>query len=227
MSKIFNYLVRESSSTWRKSFLELFERDPSARLLDLGCGDGTFTIEVAQRIGTKYACGVDYNMERVDKARARGINALVADLNKPLPLESESLDVICVSDVIDFVPSIDTCIREAYRVLSREGYMVISARNLAAMHCIFLLLIGRQPPVADVSNEIGAGALWIWKKAGSRHIYRAFTLSAFKELIEYHKFKVQKTLGVGFYPFPVKLANVFATIDKRHASYLCLKARKT
>ncbi len=227
MPDIISHLFYQTHSVeYRKVFLKLLERNPNAKLLDLGCSDGEFTIKVAQHIGTKNVCGIDVNMEKVEKARSRGINAFIADLNKPLPFQSESFDVICASDAIEHVYYTDMCIREAYRVLTRGGYTIISTSNLAAIHCIFFLLIGKQPPAADVSDEIAAGTLGRWKKQGSASHYRIFTLQALKELVEHHGFKVEKSVGIGFYPFPIKLANVLSAIDKRHASYICLKARK-
>lgn len=217
------------SVEYRKAFLKLLERNPDAKVLDVGCNNGNFTAQLADTIGTKNAYGIDRDIGMISKAKANGINGVVADLNKPLPFKSENFNVICACDIIEHVYNTDLLLREAYRVLSRGGYMIISTSNLAASHCIFFLLLGKQPPAVEVSDEIKAGVPDQWgglaslKTAGH---YRIFTLQALKEMMEYHKFKVEEDVGVGYYPFPIKMAKVLSAIDKKHAAYICIKARK-
>jgi len=230
MSKIIDWLSYQTHSLeYRKVFLSLLEKDTNAKLLDLGCGNGEITVRLEEAIGTKSAHGIDIRVAQVEEANAKGVNAIVADLNKPLPFQSESFDVICSSDIIEHVYNTDLFLREAHRILSRSGYIVVSTSNLAASHCIYYLIRGWQPPAVEVSDEIKIVAPGQLGKSVGLNVaghYRIFTLRALKEMMEYHEFKVEKDVGVGYYPFPIKMARVLSAIDKKHAAYICVKARK-
>ncbi|MDQ1312399.1 MAG: hypothetical protein QG605_938, partial [Euryarchaeota archaeon] len=47
-----------------------------------------------------------------------------------------------------------------------------------------------------------------------------------RELFRYHGFDVEQLIGVGYYPFPGRLASVLSRLDKTHSVYLTMKARK-
>jgi methionine biosynthesis protein MetW len=218
---------------YRSDVLSLFERNPEARLLDIGCGDGEFTLKVAERIGTKQVFGLDVIAESVDQAKARGIECYHADLDSDrLPLEDESFDVVCANQTIEHLSDTDHFLKEAHRVLRPNGYAVVSTPNLAAWHCIAFLAIGWQPYHADVSDEFfWAGRLHSKREesmgAAMRHHRRAFTLRALTELVEYHGYTVCGSRGSGFPPFPAPIARLASSIDKRHAYVITVKARKS
>ena len=56
-----------SESINRENFLSLLEKDSSAKLLDLGCDNGEFTIESSKIIGTKMVYGPDLVKENFAK----------------------------------------------------------------------------------------------------------------------------------------------------------------
>ena len=227
-----DYLTNLSNQTifveTRKIVFELCERNPDGRLLDCGCGDGEITMEVAQRIGAKEIWGIDIVEANAVKAKERGIKVARADLNKPFPLESESFDVAHAANIIEHLYDTDMFLKEVHRVLKLGGYFIVSTCNLAAFHNIFFLLLARQPPPADVSNEFQVG---VWNApirrnpSGPCHC-RMFTLRALEGLLECHGFKIEKSIGAGFYPLPINLAKVLCRLDKRHSAYVIVKTRK-
>jgi SAM-dependent methyltransferase len=56
--------------------LQLLEAQDNEAILDLGCGDGALTQEIAGRV-----TGIDQSQAMVDAARARGVKALLADMH--------------------------------------------------------------------------------------------------------------------------------------------------
>ncbi|MCK5258717.1 MAG: class I SAM-dependent methyltransferase, partial [Thermoplasmatales archaeon] len=88
--KLWNY----SESINRENFLSLLEKDSSAKLLDLGCDDGEFTIEASKLIGTKIVHGLDVVEEKLCKAQQSGIKIIESDLNRKLPIKNNFFDVI-------------------------------------------------------------------------------------------------------------------------------------
>jgi len=66
------YVKRLYNSYWqnavRKGFLSLLESNSKASLLDLGCHDGKFTLQMAQIIGTKDIHGIELSESLVQEA---------------------------------------------------------------------------------------------------------------------------------------------------------------
>lgn len=232
ISKIYNYLSRQAEQgelECRRVMLSLLEEEPDAKLLDLGCGDGEFTLKVAERIRTSKIYGIEIAEESLNKAKAKGIEVYWGDLDERLPFESESFDVVLASHIIEHVCNTDGLIKEIYRVLKGGGYLIAATPNLAAILHIVFLLFGKQPTIAEVSDEALVGT---WsprgqcvKRIGPAH-RRLFTLGALKELLEYYSFKVEKSVSSGFLPLPTPPAKVMCFIDKRHATNITIKARK-
>ena len=212
--------------------LSLLEQDNACRFLDLGCGNGKFTRELGERIGTKNFYGLELVAESAQQAEQRGVEVYVADLNEPLPLDSASFDVVHAKEILEHLYHTDLFLKEIYRVLVRGGYAIVCVPNLAAWHNIFSLILGYQPFPATVSDEIilgnPLGVRYKVSRAGIKsplHL-RIPTYRGLKELFQYHGFKVEKIVGSGYYPFWGIVARVASRLDPRHSAYLTVKARK-
>ena len=233
-SKIFTSLCYQANFVeTRRIILELCEPNTEAKLLDCGCGDGEATMEIAERIGAKEVSAIEIAEENAAKAEGKGIRVLREDLNRPFLFSSETFDVIHAANIIEHLYDTDTFLKEVHRVLKAGGYFLVSTCNLAALHNILFLLLGRQPPAAHVSDEILVGVwnskrkpgLEHWRPSGPQH-RRVFTLKALEGLLEYYGFQLEKSIGAGFYPLPLVLARVMCKVGKRHSAYIVVKARK-
>jgi len=232
ISKVFDWLRGQAKKIeleyWRVE-LSFLQRNRNAQLLDLGCGYGELTLRAGEIIGTKEIHAVEIVDKKIDKVKASGIDVRKGDLNQRLPFEDESFDVIIASHVIEHLSNTDIVLEEVYRILKMGGYLVIATSNLAAYHHILFLLFGKQPNIAEVSDQALVGT-WSTRgklvgRAGPAH-RRIFTMGALKELLEYYGFRVERTAGAGFFPFSNRLARMMCSIDKRHATTIVIKARK-
>lgn len=226
LRKIFNSAERNN----RQAILRMTDQDRDATVLDCGCGDGSFTKELAARIGTDNVYGIEFMEELARLAESKGIKVNIADLNEKFCFDDGRFDFVCANQVIEEVYRTDLFIKEIYRVLKPNGYTIVSTNNLASAHNIVSLLFGKQPPASYVSNEFIVGLLLKSlgsgrRSKGSTH-YRIFTCDALKELFEYNNFRVEKVVGVGYYPFPTMAAKLLSRLDEKHAAYLTMKARK-
>ncbi len=106
---------------------------PGMTVLDIGPGNGTYTIAAARQVGLQgrvFAIDIEPRMvERVARnAAAAGVDnieARVVDVYD-MPFDDESFDVITMIAVIGEIPQPDRALAECRRVLKRDGTLAIS-----------------------------------------------------------------------------------------------------
>lgn len=107
---------------------------PGQTVLDLGCGTGTFTVEMARQVGsTGRVHAVDIQASMIDEARARvegaGFSARV-DFHHcgayRLPLERDSVDVAVAIASLSEMPQPLFALEELRRVLRPGGRLAVS-----------------------------------------------------------------------------------------------------
>lgn len=103
-----------------------FERLSGECVLDLGCGYGYYT-DYFDRIGAN-AVGVDGSEKMIEIARERYPRSSfsVADIEKPLPFENESFDIVFSNQVLMDIENIDFVFSECKRVLKKDGIFYFS-----------------------------------------------------------------------------------------------------
>ena len=193
MYKALKKIISASSENY-KVILRLLEKDGSARVCDLGCAEGRFSVQVARTIGVTEITGVDVKLEFDYEKENSGFDSKIsiigtnAELNDSLPFENERFDVIIASQVIEHIPNTDIFVKEIYRILAPGGYAIVSTPNLAAAYEILWLILGLQPFTEEVSNEVsGLGNRFNSyymrerRERDQSHL-RSFTLPAIRDL---------------------------------------------
>jgi ubiquinone/menaquinone biosynthesis C-methylase UbiE len=96
------------------------------RALDLGCGAGDFTAVMAE--AGAGAVGVEIAAAAVDRARLRHseLDFRLAPLDRPLPLEDSSFDLVWCSEVIEHVADTAPWLSEVRRVLEPGGRLLVT-----------------------------------------------------------------------------------------------------
>ena len=223
-------VFRATESLNREAILSMLPNEIGSFLLDCGCGDGSFTLDIAQHVDAGFVSGVEWDPDRAASALARGVNAVRADLNSGLPFADQTFDLVHSNQVIEHLQATDLFLRETRRVLKPGGLAVLSTNNLASWHNVVSLVLGMQPPPMHVSNEVIAGNPFDPLRGsqhpteGDSHL-RIFSFRALRDLCEYHGFKVEMLRTVGYYPFGPALSRVATRVDRWHGAFLVAKMR--
>jgi 2-polyprenyl-3-methyl-5-hydroxy-6-metoxy-1,4-benzoquinol methylase len=105
------------------------------KILDFGCGNGTFLDNMMQ--GGWQAYGLDFDIKAVNHCKSKGINANTGDIpsqNYP----DNFFDVITINHVIEHVHEVDTLLADCFKVLKKGGKLVIATPNTESwQHSIY------------------------------------------------------------------------------------------
>ena len=181
-------------SAGKESVVNYLKHYQFSRLLDIGCGDGSFSAVLANFSDRVY--GVDIAKKAVDLARKKGIKAHVTDVDtEKLPFKKDFFEIIFCGEIIEHLFDPDHLLDEMYRVLKPKGILIITTPNLSSWLNRLALLFGYQPYLTEVSLKHNVGKFRVKDKRISGHI-RVFTLRALKDLVKIHGFRTEKSLGV-------------------------------
>jgi SAM-dependent methyltransferase len=104
------------------------------RLLDIGCGSGTHTMQAAQRVAQ--AIGLDFDHRALLKAQrikadteAPRLAFLQVNAEALLPFCDGTFDVVLLLDVIEHLHSRVPLLRQIRRVLRSDGRLLLAAPN--------------------------------------------------------------------------------------------------
>jgi len=179
-----------------ETILELLPRlGPEARLLDVGCLEGSYTRMYADAVGAGSVCGVDVSL--TDAARAKGVEAIEFDLNsgEKLPYEDGEFDVVVCIESLEHIYPTDFMLREIRRVLKPRGTAIIDVPRLDSVLNIALLTLGFQPPGIECSRERRYGSINDDSVLTGHVAY--FTRRALLEMLEKTGFQVVAARQVG------------------------------
>lgn len=208
----------------RRLILRTMPPRPGGTLLDLGCGNGSWTREVAAHVTAGRVLGVELIEEFAQAATRAGVEVSASDLSERLPYEDGSIDVVHSNQVIEHLPGTDGFMREIARILAPGGYAVVSTNNLSSWHNVLSLVLGWQPTPCHVSNEAILGSPAAPNNgelsAPLQTHLRVFTGMGLAALARHHGLRVEAQRSAGYYPLPPRLARAFARLDPRHGAFL-------
>lgn len=227
--KIFHKMYNNSTNLRKKVILDFLNDDSEAKILDLGCDLGSWSIKLKEKINSKQVYGIDIIDQRLKEAQRKGVIIKKANLNEKIPFEDNFFDIVHADQVIKHIAYLDRFISEIYRVLKPGGYIIISTENGSSWHNIFASILGWQ--IFSLTNISG-------KKSGIGNplsIHRGETIDldswthktifnyrGLKEFFEAYNFINIKIVGAGYYPLPA----FFGKIDPRHSHFITLKCYK-
>jgi 2-polyprenyl-3-methyl-5-hydroxy-6-metoxy-1,4-benzoquinol methylase len=202
----------------------------AARLLDIGCDDGVWTLEVARAAGSREVHGIEIVPEAAQLAEENGLRVWRIDAN--LPLESvpaDYFDAVHSNQVIEHVANVDTFVSEIFRVLRPGGYAVVSTENGSSWHNIGAAVLGWQIfSLTNVSGRVAGLGNPLALQRGSNAFSASwrhrtiFNYRGLREMFEVHGFRDVTIRGAGYFPLPASLGR----LDARHSAFITVGGRK-
>lgn len=125
--------------------------------------------------------------------------------------DSEYFDLIFCGNLIELVIDPDHLLEELYRVLSPQGYLIITFPNLCAWASRIAVFLGFQPYYDIVSRKYDVGKFFIPPyryKQVSKGFIRLYSLRAFKQLCTFYGFKIIKIIGARENSLPCFLRSI-------------------
>jgi SAM-dependent methyltransferase len=225
-------IYRQSERANKGAILDAIEPRAHGRLLDCGCGDGEFTVQVACRARVSEAYGIDCAYDRIDDATDRGVIVTKSDLNAPLPYKSCFFNIVHADQIIEHLINIDLFLEEVRRVLRPDGYAILSINNPTGWHSRFSLAPATQAlplqGASDATPGNGSGALH-----ASYHVPQSdsrapvFSFQDLAALCHYHGFWVERLTLAGCYPLLPYQPYLLSQLDPLHAAFLIARLRPT
>ena len=219
----------------QKKVLEIFSHYEFERILDIGCGDGNFSVLLKEACKAKEVYGIEISEKEVEIARKNGVKCYQLDVDEEdFPFEDNYFDAVTALELIEHLFDPDHFLDEVYRVLKPEGIFVLSTPNLASIHNRIALLFGYQPFSMNPSHRYRVGHITeifnLHKsnpdegvKREADHIH-PFTLKALKMLLHRYNFKIVKVYGAKveiniLKSKFAKIFEVFETIVSKNPSF--------
>jgi len=227
-------------SDWTKQNKEavLSLIDPAESLVDLGCGDGKLTKIFAKKAKAKNIFGLDSLPVK------NSFKIIKGNLNKKFPFKDKSFDAAISHYSIEHLYNTGLFISETHRILKKGGYTIVATDNLSNWPTIIALILGFQPfslacgiTKRSIGNPLAIRANFgeivndrdidlDWRVSGEWSHNKVLSYQALVDAYKEYGFEIEKVIGVGYLPFGGIISKIMANIDKRHAHFLVIKARK-
>ena len=126
--------LRPGGLTLTRNAVEISDFNQNDTVLDAGCGYGMTTRYLYEEYGLK-AVGMDVSPDMLARAREKTPGGLLIQSKMPvLPFKSHSFNGIFCECVLSLVPDKKTCLDEFYRVLKKDGKLIISDLYVPQLH---------------------------------------------------------------------------------------------
>ncbi len=232
LSRFLNGLYDRASRLNRANIIELVRESggDGGSLLDLGCDDGSWTMELAKACKARSVFGVEKVEDAARRAEDRGLTVFRVDLNAHLDeLGTDQFDIVHANQVIEHVTNVDLFVAETFRILKPGGWAVVSTENGSSWHNVFAAIMGWQifssTNISEKMSGLGNPCALHRGKPPYMGTWTHKTIFNYRGLIEIfkaHAFQRIEVAGAGYFPLPAYLGR----LDPRHSAFITVRAQK-
>ncbi len=161
------------------------------RILDVGCGDGSFSHHVKNKFNEIY--GAEIAKEAAFIAQKRNVSASVMDLNSSLSYKDNTFDAVTCLDVVEHLLDPDSLIDEIYRVLRPDGQLVLTTPNIRNFRNLYTLIFrGIFPQTSPDTFVWGGGHLHFFTREDIKNIFEKAGFKKIEFYVNQDQFRLSK-----------------------------------
>jgi 2-polyprenyl-3-methyl-5-hydroxy-6-metoxy-1,4-benzoquinol methylase len=124
----FSYRLERRTREIAKSIEHHCKRAGKLDCLDIGTADGLMLSSLNRRFHFRNAYGIDLSKELLSLSKDKSLKLSVGDAES-LKFDSASMDIITAAAVIEHVDKPDRFVKECFRVLRKDGILVVTTPN--------------------------------------------------------------------------------------------------
>lgn len=137
-----------------KAVLQKFEKLPKGKVLDLGCGDGDYSIALKEM-------GFDIVAADIDKKRFEYSEQILfqyCDITKDMPFPDHTFDYLLLMEVVEHLRNPYEVLPEINRIIKPGGSIILSTPNILNLKSRWRFLFEgayeyfREPPLDQCKN---------------------------------------------------------------------------
>lgn len=148
------------------------------KILDIGGNTGVISKLLQEKMFNVTVA--DISEEALSTCKKRKLKTVNFDFNDIFPIKDKSYDLVIAGEVIEHILDVEQFLNECNRILTNNGYLVLSTPNLATFKDRIRFIFGKIPRQINPHHE--------YLKL---HI-RQFTYSSLKESLKISNFKLLK-----------------------------------
>lgn len=95
----------------------------SMKILDVGCGTGNLTVKLREYINIE-SVGIDISFKMLQKARAKTLDVLRANVDCGLPFNDRAFDAVIGSYFLHYIKNMGALIEDCFRILKDDSPLI-------------------------------------------------------------------------------------------------------
>lgn len=140
------------------------------RLLDVGCGSGSFLSLVSARLPQVRAVGLESSPVAAAQARARGLAVETKPLGDFAREQSSAFDVVTAFQVLEHVPHPGQFLTDLVRAVRPGGLIVLGVPNMDGV-------VGETEPLLSYALNMPPHHMGLWWEETMRRLPNAFPIA--------------------------------------------------